>query len=419
MVGHATLVVRSGGKTLLTDPWLVDPIGFNSGFHFPPLVHDPRDVAATTDAIYISHIHPDHLNRASLDYFSREIPVYIGDYRRKEFRDQVRALGFAVVEVPFQQAVDVDGTDFRIAILEHDYAESAAYDSAIVIATPAFTVFENNDCFLRPDKYHWVRDHFRIDYAFLGYSPASFFPVCFEMDAAEKERLLAEASERRYADFIGAAEILDAGLSFPFASGARFLLESALWKNVGFNSADEALRRLDAIGLRGDVLGPGDFIAGDGTVHRHGAILSKDEELAAIEEYASEVQSWVSSLAERQPPVADNLVERFRDYIVGRWRETRDVLPGVRDNVIAYVLVGGDEKRFYLDFSKPDNEILQWGEPPTYDMRYTYPAGGLQLVLEGELDWDQLHFANHVSVHQVNYAKEYYTLLRSDVLDLR
>ena len=59
VIGHATLRVQCGGHTLLTDPWLVDPIG-NSGFHFPPLRHDPAALAAETDAIYISHIHPDH-----------------------------------------------------------------------------------------------------------------------------------------------------------------------------------------------------------------------------------------------------------------------------------------------------------------------------------------------------------------------
>ena len=145
MVGHASLRVRSGGRTFLTDPWMVDPIGCNSGFHFPPLVHDPATLAAETDAIYVSHIHPDHFNPPTLEQFPKHIPVYIGRYRRKRFRDAVRALGFSVVEVPFQEPVRVEGTDFEIAIVEHDYEESAAYDSALFVRTPSFTVFENND----------------------------------------------------------------------------------------------------------------------------------------------------------------------------------------------------------------------------------------------------------------------------------
>jgi hypothetical protein len=96
----------------------------------------------------------------------------------------------------------------------------------------------------------------------------------------------------------------------------------------------------------------------------------------------------------------------------------RDKLPSVRNRIIAYALVGQKETRFYFDFSRPDDDILQWGEPPRYDMRYTYPAAGLQRTLDGEIDWDQLHFIDDVSVHQINYAKDFYMMLRSDMLDL-
>jgi L-ascorbate metabolism protein UlaG (beta-lactamase superfamily) len=419
VVGHATLRVQSGGRTLVTDPWLVDPIGCNSGFHFPPLVHDPADLAAQTDAIYISHIHPDHFNPPTLEFFSKDTPIYIGNYRRKEFRDAVRQLGFPVIEVPFQETIGVDGTDFEIALVEHDYEESAAYDSSIVIRTPEFTVFENNDCFLRPGKYVWVREHFTIDYAFLGYSPASFFPINFEMDAQDKARLLAEAGERRYKDFLEAAQLLAPKLAIPFASGARFLLEAALWKNVAFNSATEALRRLNEIDLEGAVLGPGDRILPDGSIRRVSAVLDKQQELAAIEAHARRVQSWVVGFQKQEPPARADLVERFRDYILRLWRDTKDKLPGVRGHVIAYVLVGPEEQRFYFDFSKPEDQIFQWGEPARYDMRYTYPSSGLQSRLDGEIDWDQLHFTNDVSVHQISYAKEFYMMLRSEMLDLR
>jgi len=42
----------------------------------------------------------------------------------------------------------------------------------------------------------------------------------------------------------------------------------------------------------------------------------------------------------------------------------------------------------------------------------------LQQTLDGEIDWDQLHFTTDVSVHQIRYAKDFYTLLRSEMLDL-
>jgi L-ascorbate metabolism protein UlaG (beta-lactamase superfamily) len=416
VVGHAALRVRSGRQTLLTDPWLIDPIVCNSSFHYPPLVHDPASLAAETDAIYISHIHPDHFHPPSLQLFSRATPIYIGAYRRKRFRDALRGLGFQVIEVPFQKAMRVDGTDFEITLIEHDSDESAPYDSAILIRTPDFTVFENNDCFLRREKYIWTRDRHEIDYAFLGYSPASPFPISFEMDAREKERLLSQAAERRYDDFVEAAEILGAKLAVPFANGLRFLLASALWKNVAFNSATEAARRLS--NRRGEVMGPGDRILADGSVSRRSPVLEREQELAAIAAHAQSVQDRVARLAGQQAALMPELIERFRDHVLHRWRRMKHKLPGVRGSVITYRLIGAPQSSVYFDFSRPDAEIFQRGEPASYDMRYTYPAAVLQAWLAGDIDWDQMNFTNDVSVHQVNYARDFCTLLRSEIEDL-
>ena len=418
LVGHATLLVRSGGRALLTDPWLVDPMGCGSGFHFPPLVHDAEAVAAETDAIYISHIHPDHFHPPSLELFAKTTPIYIGDYTRKDFRDAVAELGFPVLEVPFQTLAPVEGTPFRIAIVEHDYDESAAYDSSLVVETPEYTLFENNDCFLSDEKYRWVASAFDVDFAFLGYSAASFFPICFEMPEDEKQRLLDEAAERRYRDFVHAAELLAPRVAVPFASGARFLLASALWKNVSFNSPVEALRRLDGCGARGAILNPGDGLRLDGSVDRHAPILEQEDELPALESYARSVQPWVERVQREAAVPQPGLVDRFAEHVLGLWRSVGPQVPGVADTVIAYVLTGDEEERFYFDFTAADGRVFRRGEPERYDMRYTYPAGGLQLVLDGEIDWDQLHFTDAVSVHQVRYARDFYKMLRSDMLDL-
>jgi len=414
VIGHATLRVQCGGRTLLTDPWLVDPIVGGSGFHFPPLVHDPAALAAETDAIFVSHAHPDHFNPRSLGLFDRETPVYVGDHRRKALRDGLRGLGFRVVEVPFGETVRVDGTDIRISIIAHDGRDDAAHDSSILIRTPAFTLFENNDCFLRPETYAALGGRSAVDYAFLGYSPASFFPICFELDADEKARLLREAADRRYDEFVRAARLLGAGLAVPFASGLRFLHRRALWKNVSFNSASEAVRRARAAGLTSEVMGPGDRIDADGSIRRRSPVLERDEELAAIAAHARDVEGWVAEVCGRETPARSDIVEQFRDYMLARWHETRRALPDLRGRVIAYVLHGASERRFYFDFSRPDDQIFQWGEPSRYDMRYTYPAGALQQTLDGDLDWDELHFTNDVSVHQVRYAPDLNAMLRSE-----
>ena len=59
-IGNACGVFHgTEGSKILCDPWIVDGVFEGSWFHYPPLttkIEDLQDV----DAIYVSHIHPDH-----------------------------------------------------------------------------------------------------------------------------------------------------------------------------------------------------------------------------------------------------------------------------------------------------------------------------------------------------------------------
>jgi len=415
MVCHASFRLWLADGTFTVDPWYKGAIACNSTFHFPPLRHSIEEVAKYTRALYISHIHPDHFSPATLAHFDRGTPVYIGEYRLKQFRDGIRALGFRVHEIPFQEKVRIEELDVAIAILESDYEESAAYDSAIVIDTGDFTVFNNNDCFLRDHKIEWVRRNFSVDYGFIGFSPASFYyPASFEFEPEVRDRLLHEAAERRYADFVRVASGVRPRIAIPFASGARLLHRDLLWKNACFNSAVEAVHRLQGTGLRGEVLGPGDCILADGQVRRVAPVLDRDQEARAIAEYAKGRANELDDLWQDEAPARGDVVAQFRDYVLDLWARHRDALPGVADSVIAYRLTGPGGGSFYFDFSRPGSEIFQAGEPGAYDMRYTYPANLLQMRLDGAIDWDELHYSNRISIDQKRFAREVYAMLRSE-----
>lgn len=416
MIGHASFRVHHGGKTLLTDPWYIDPINCNTNFHWPPLIHDIHEVASTTDVIWLSHNHPDHFNPPTLALFPRRIPIYIGAYRDKGFRDEIRSLGFEVHELPFQHETPIAGTEFSIASIESDYEESASYDSSVVIRTPGFTTFNNNDCFLKRPKYEWVRDRYGVDFTFLGFSPASYFPICFEFEDAVKARLLQDAADRRFGDFLGAAEMLRPRLAIPFAMGIRFLHESMLWQNREFNSAAEAVRRLRARGLAGEVLNPGDRLLENGQVWRRDETPVMDtaaEEEAAIRAHAMRLKPWIDDLWAREEPARPDLIPRFREYMTALWKRSAAERPDVTQNIIAYRVEGPCGGRCYFDFSRPPDQIFRQGEPARFDMRYTYLDRMLQLRMDGKIDWDELHFSNRVSVCQHRYAAQFYGMLRS------
>jgi hypothetical protein len=309
-----------------------------------------------------------------------------------------------VIEVPFGERVAVEETPLTITILRHDEIDSAAYDSAIVVETPTFTVMENNDCYLAPATYDRVRERFRPDYAFLGYSPASFFPINFEMPD-EKTLGSAEASE-------GATRS-----STPRSAGAslgavsRAACSGRMGGGACSSTRAEAVRRLRAVSSRARWWDQA--IASAPTARSTPQPRGQDDELAAIA-----ARAVARPRRHRPPPAGGPCRSRPPTvHYLRRWRAMRDTLPGVRDHVIAYVLRGTTEQRFYFDFSRPEGEIFQWGTPARYDMCYRYSAAALQQTLDGAIDWDELHFLSDVSIHQVRYAKAFYAMLRSELTD--
>ena len=411
MVGHATLRVHHDAKVLLTDPWLGGPILCNDGFPFPPLVHDAAEVARGTDAIFLSHAHPDHFHLPSLELFDRGVPVYLARHASTVFADRVRSLGFTVVEIEPRETVRVAGTQIELTVVEHDGSEPASLDTSVVIATPRFSLVNTNDCPLRRDQYEWIRERFAPDHAFLGYSAVSHYPLSFEMDEGEKRQRMHESSERHLRAFVEAACLLNARLTVPFANGMRFLDPAALWRNVAFNSGAEAARRACRCGLRTEVMGPGDRIRPDGTIVRRTGVLDAGAELAAIERHARTLPPMPRP---RARATTHELAARMRDHVLGLWSRARAQYPAVAANVIAYDLPGPPRVQFHFDFSRDAAQIFRWGEPDRYDMRFRYPSAALEMTLDGVLDWDELHFTNEVSIHQRAYAREYDAMLRRE-----
>ena len=59
-IGNAAGIFEgSKGTKILCDPWIVDGVFDGSWYHYPPLETKISDIQ-NVDAIYVSHIHPDH-----------------------------------------------------------------------------------------------------------------------------------------------------------------------------------------------------------------------------------------------------------------------------------------------------------------------------------------------------------------------
>jgi L-ascorbate metabolism protein UlaG (beta-lactamase superfamily) len=97
-IGHATVLLRLGGQTILTDPVFSNKVGIGLGL----MTGGPRRLVAPAlkiselpkiDLILISHAHFDHLDRPSLARLPKSIPVVTAD----QTQDLICDLGFRQV----------------------------------------------------------------------------------------------------------------------------------------------------------------------------------------------------------------------------------------------------------------------------------------------------------------------------------
>ena len=88
-IGNACGIFTGSRNTrILCDPWLVDGVFEGSWCHYPPLKTRFEDVA-DVDAVFISHLHPDHFDVRYFN-FDRQKPILILNHGPNFLRKQLK-----------------------------------------------------------------------------------------------------------------------------------------------------------------------------------------------------------------------------------------------------------------------------------------------------------------------------------------
>ncbi len=213
----ASVLIEDQGKKILCDPWLVDGEYYGSWAHYPPCTFVPEDFN-DVDAIYISHIHPDHFSKKTLERMNRSIPIYIHRYEEQFLKGNLERMGFPVFELPHNSRTRITG-DLHLNILAADNCNpelcgqffgcglveakfgSTQIDSICVIDNCRQVVVNVNDCpiDLSRDAAKNITELYpRIDFLLLGYGGAGPYPQCFASLTDKEKRIAAKKKKLQF-----------------------------------------------------------------------------------------------------------------------------------------------------------------------------------------------------------------------------
>lgn len=242
-ITNASILITTGsGRTILCDPWYSDGIYYGSWYNFPPLseVGQRRYTGLEPDYIYISHIHPDHLDPVTLARYPKGTPILVGHLPHNHLTRTIARIGFRDIRLlPLESTSRID--DFEITIYGDFAPTSANIPSDIDYAINTSLLLRDADetqLFHAVDNAIQVKDcqrivdrHGKIQAALLPYAGASLYPHAFtEYSEAEKDRRRDSLMRKMLERFLAVAEALDAPVTIPAAGS--YVMGGAL---AGYN----------------------------------------------------------------------------------------------------------------------------------------------------------------------------------------
>lgn len=234
------------GTRILCDPWLNDGVFDGSWCHYPKLRTTMADVQ-DVDAVYISHLHPDHFDERYFD-FDRDKPLIVMDHGPNFLVRKLTMLGYTNL-VEIKNGETVPFREFEITMFapfaKHSFHEAKIgnlIDSAMVVSCDGVTAFNTNDNTPTVASCDMIRERFgTIDLAMLNYNAAGPYPSCFD-DLSEEKKLSEHRRilDRNFDHIVDLVQGMEPRMMLPFA-GAYVLGGDLRHKNkyLGTSTWDE------------------------------------------------------------------------------------------------------------------------------------------------------------------------------------
>ena len=217
----ATVGIILENYKILMDPWLTDGEYYGSWSHFPKFdLEKNLDEINSYNAIYISHIHPDHCSDETLKKIKKDIPVYIHSFHSKFLKFKIERAGFNVIELEnnirteiakntFINVIAADNCDPKLCFKFTGCADLTAngqsqqIDTLSVIDDGKNSIMNINDCpyELATSTFKSLKKKYdKIDILLTGYGGAGPYPQCFDNLNMDEKQVAAKKKERQFLD---------------------------------------------------------------------------------------------------------------------------------------------------------------------------------------------------------------------------
>jgi UDP-MurNAc hydroxylase len=224
------------GTKILCDPWLIDGVFDGSWCHYPKISTTYDDVK-DVDAIYISHLHPDHFDERYFN-FDKSTPLIVLDHGPNFLIKKLSSLGYNnLIKIKNEETIDYN--EFKLTMFapfsKHNFHNSEIgnlLDSALLISCDGISALNTNDNILSIDASKNIQKKFgQITFAMLNYNAAGPYPSCFD-NLTDKEKTLEcnRLRERNLSHLKQVIDVLKPRFILPFA-GSYVIGGSLNYKN--------------------------------------------------------------------------------------------------------------------------------------------------------------------------------------------
>ena len=216
----STVGINLGGYKILMDPWLTDGEYYGAWSHFPYFDFEKNlDEINSYNAIYISHIHPDHCSDDTLKKINKNIPIYIHLYHTKFLKLKLEKIGFNVIELKNGKRTQLSKNAYLnifaadncnpelcfkfagCADLTAKDGHSQQIDTLSLIDDGKNVLMNVNDCpiELAQSTFKQIKKQYeKINVLLTGYGGAGPYPQCFENLNLNEKLIAAQVKERQF-----------------------------------------------------------------------------------------------------------------------------------------------------------------------------------------------------------------------------